>query len=300
MAPRNDSFFKILEPVTTSHRGVLGIYCILNVKNGRFYVGSAVSLCGRKDVHLSNLKLEKHHSQFLQNDYNKCGAQSFKFYVLEFVKEKKLLLKIEQSYLDRITDRKNCYNCCYVAGSWYGNHHTEKTKEKLRQRHLGKKLSKEHRDKIGKSGIGKHVGLRHTIETKKLMSQKALGRKHNKKTREKMSESHKGKPTWNKGKKYTKEMKLKMSELVVGEKNPFYGKRHTNETKQKIREKLLGKCFKPTISVIATNIETKEILCFSSMAEASRSLGVRASHISSVCSGRLNQTGGWSFKKEIK
>jgi hypothetical protein len=49
---------------------------------------------------------------------------------------------------------------------------------------------------------------------------------------------------------------------------------------------------------VATNIKTGEIKTFPSMAQAGRELGVGSGHVSSVCSGKLMQIGGWKFVKE--
>ena len=90
---------------------------------------------------------------------------------------------------------------------------SEKTKEKIRQAHLGKKLSEEHRQKISNSNKGKRLskevkekirlanlgnpspmkGKRHTEETKRKMSLSQIGKHLTEETKKKLSESHKGK-----------------------------------------------------------------------------------------------------------
>lgn len=52
-----------------------------------------------------------------------------------------------------------------------GKHHSEKTKERMREIKIGRKLSKEHREKCGKHLIGK----KHTDETKRKMSKAHIG-----------------------------------------------------------------------------------------------------------------------------
>ena len=52
--------------------------------------------------------------------------------------------------------------------SFYGKHHTVETKEKLRKLNVGKKLSEEHKQKISKSGKGKHSEPKSTEHKKNL------------------------------------------------------------------------------------------------------------------------------------
>jgi len=60
-----------------------GIYKIINLKNGRFYIGSAADVFGRRKQHFWYLKKNIHQNQFLQNDFNKCGLENFRFVLLE-------------------------------------------------------------------------------------------------------------------------------------------------------------------------------------------------------------------------
>ena len=86
---------------------------------------------------------------------------------------------------------------------FYGKHHTEESKEKNRQAHLGKPLSEETKAKLR----GKH---------------------HSEETRAKMSESHKGK-------KLSPETCAKISAAKSGKNHHMYGKHHSEETKAKMR-----------------------------------------------------------------
>ncbi len=59
------------------------IYAIKNLTNNKMYIGSTKSIKSRKYEHFYQLKLNKHHSQHLQNSYNKYGKDNFAFYILE-------------------------------------------------------------------------------------------------------------------------------------------------------------------------------------------------------------------------
>lgn len=89
----------------------------------------------------------------------------------------------------------------------YGKHHTEESKEIMRQKHLGNSA---------------HKGKHHTEETKAILRTKALerdvsgennpffGKHHTEEAKEKNRQAHLGRTPWNKGKKMTEEQKAKM------------------------------------------------------------------------------------------
>jgi len=263
-----------------------------------------VNLRGRKDIHLSSLKRNKHHSRFLQAEYNKLGKDNFEFYVLEYINDKTELLNIEQRYLDEVLDRTACYNCNYCTSSWLGNKHTEETKAKLRAKRLGSHHSKETIQKIKENSPKARGQHNHTEESKIKMSSSHTGGHHTEETRQKMSKTRTGVPlsaTHPIRNGHKEETKKKISQAMIGELNHFFGKHHSDETRQLIKEQRTGieNYFGPVCPVTATNITTGEIRTFPSMAQAGRDLGVGGGRISSVCAGKLAQTGGWQFKKEI-
>ena len=50
-----------------------GIYMILNLINGKRYIGSSIDIYNRLHEHLHNLKNNKSHNNHLQNSWNKYG-----------------------------------------------------------------------------------------------------------------------------------------------------------------------------------------------------------------------------------
>jgi len=54
-----------------------GIYKIKNMINGRTYIGSAINFSRRMSSHVSLLNMNKHHSKYLQNSWNKHGEHNF-------------------------------------------------------------------------------------------------------------------------------------------------------------------------------------------------------------------------------
>lgn len=123
-------------------RGVSGVYQITCLANDRFYIGSSVNVGNRFSEHLSHLKSNQHHSAHMQRAWNKYGPHQFVFKLLELVEEDRLLER-EQWYLDeyRPFDKEIGFNTLELAGRNTGLVMSEKTKEKLRQKALGRRVS---------------------------------------------------------------------------------------------------------------------------------------------------------------
>jgi group I intron endonuclease len=88
----------------------MGIYKIINVKNNKFYVGSAVNFSRRKARHFSELRNNKHNNRYLQASWNKHGEQAFVFVIVEEVKCKSDLLEVENKWLKEHVGQDYCYN----------------------------------------------------------------------------------------------------------------------------------------------------------------------------------------------
>lgn len=251
----------------------IGIYIITNKINNHCYIGSAINLKRRKENHFKNHKGKS--NPRLQNAMRKYGKENFKFEILEYILNKKDLLKREQYYLDVF---KPEYNICKKAGSM-----------------LGFKFSKESKLKMSKNKIGHKYNL---------------GRKKSEETRQKISEKNKGKTPWNKGifcyidtrkkisnslkgYKHTEEAKRNMSK-----NNPKYwaGKHHTEKTKGEISKTQTGKYkginhpnYKGKIICINTN------KVYISAKEASKCLKISQGNLSSILNGIRKTTNGLKF-----
>ena len=139
---------------------------------------------------------------------------------------------------------------------FFGKHHTEESKEKNRQAHLGKvpwnkgkPASEETKAKLRAKALERDMsgennpfyGKHHTEESKEKNRQAHLGqvpwnkgKPASEKARAQMSESHKGK-------KLSEKTRAKISAAIKGENHPMYGKHHSEETKAKLREKALAR-----------------------------------------------------------
>ena len=127
-----------------------GIYKLINLVNGKFYIGSAVKFRKRRDLHFLDLRNNRHHSRYLQNAFNKYGKDNFKFEIIEIC-EKEKLIEREQYYLDILNPN---YNVCKRTDSRLGVKSTPEHIAKIIAANTGQKRSKETCEKIGASKRG--------------------------------------------------------------------------------------------------------------------------------------------------
>ncbi len=138
-----------------------GVYRILCGKNKKFYIGSSFDMRSRWLHHKSALKRNDHPNPHLQNAYNKYGAESFIYEIIEDV-ETDMLVEREQFYLDSLDacNHKIGFNICRTAYSCFGVKHSEESKLKISRGNKGKKRTDECKERLsllmrGKSSISK-------------------------------------------------------------------------------------------------------------------------------------------------
>lgn len=87
------------------------IYHIINVINGKMYVGKTFDIKHRFETHMSDLKLNKHHSQKLQRAVNKYGIENFKFsYEQRNIDSEEELALLEIQEIEKYDSYQNGYN----------------------------------------------------------------------------------------------------------------------------------------------------------------------------------------------
>lgn len=134
-----------------------GVYQILNIVNGKRYIGSATDTAARMRVHRRSLKRGTHHSQSLQRAWNKYGEAAFEFRVIQPCPREQLRFQEQRALHGFLPE----YNIAKVAGSLRGIKATPEARANLSKALTGRKLSAEHRSNIGKG----HEGLKYPPRT---------------------------------------------------------------------------------------------------------------------------------------
>jgi group I intron endonuclease len=135
------------------------VYKILNLKNGKYYIGSTKQYNIRVKQHINKLNKNKHTNIKLQRAWNKYNSENFEFIILEKCDNYK---EREDYYLSLVDVYNNTYNICEDSKcTWYLEKHPNKEKIKKsiiesRNNYL-KALSKEDKEKIyGRKGKNHH------------------------------------------------------------------------------------------------------------------------------------------------
>ena len=227
------------------YRSRSGIYQILNSVNRKRYIGSAVNLKSRINLHIYQLRKNIHVNNRLQSDWNKYGEKSFDFKVVAFC-ARDVLIPVEQGFLDHYASVKTGYNIAPKAGSNAGFHHSVEARLKIALAHVGMRHTKEAKARMSKErrGIKLSVETRRRMSLSKLGNTNAagnknhLGHKHSAEARDKMSVGIK---LWHKehknpflGRHHSEESRARMSLAHRGKKLSF-------KTRRKMSLRMLGK-----------------------------------------------------------
>lgn len=86
--------------LTRQKFAVSGIYKIICLPTGKFYIGSSVSINRRFKDHARSLKDNEHRNMCLQRAWNQYGKENFKFEILETIYDTSQLLIREKWWLN--------------------------------------------------------------------------------------------------------------------------------------------------------------------------------------------------------
>lgn len=111
---------------------MIGIYAIYNKANGKYYIGQSKYIQDRWIKHRSRLKCQTHENRHLQAAYNKYGAESFEFIIIEECKLEELN-STEQAYIMRYNSYVDGYNLDMGGNGCVGYKHTNEELSKMRQ-----------------------------------------------------------------------------------------------------------------------------------------------------------------------
>ena len=238
---------------------ISGIYKIVNLKNGKFYLGSSKNTTRRWARHKSALKHNKHHCTYLQRSWNKHGEKHFIFEVIKEMPgatEPELLA--EEAKLT--SELKPQYNIGSVGGgdNLTNNPNREEIIEKIvisMKERISKMTEQERKEKLG------HPGDKN--------------------------------PNWQGGisKYYCVDCGIEiyygsnrcMDCSKKGTQNPFYGKHHSEESKRKSSLKMKGRLPSNTNPIVLNGVS------YISQADAARKLNVSIGTISNWVRGKIKQ-----------
>jgi len=136
-----------------------GIYVILNLVNGKVYVGSSKYVNGRLADHKILLARGIHGNAHLQSAWNKHGSAMFSFEVLRECPEDELLEQ-EQFHMD-ILDSMNPALGYNLKGAERVRELGDETRAKMSAARTGKTPSPEARAKMSAAGKGKPKSSEH-------------------------------------------------------------------------------------------------------------------------------------------
>lgn len=88
-----------MKRITDNLEGVCGVYKIINLINGKIYIGSTKNMRRRLWKHRALLRHNKHHNPHLQNSWNKYGEENFDYAIIEQCSEEHQYER-EQYYID--------------------------------------------------------------------------------------------------------------------------------------------------------------------------------------------------------
>jgi group I intron endonuclease len=245
-----------------------GIYRIINIDNGKFYIGSAENFSTRFNRHYNELIRDKHSNKHLQNSWNLNGEDKFIFEIIEIC-EKSKLLKREQDYLDHFKpyDKKIGYNICMTSTSRLGVKENPQITEKRRE------IQKE---VMSRPDVIEKIRMTNSTDESKIKRSLA-----------------------SKGRKWSEESRRMFSSKKKEILKNSGG--YSQETKNRMSDAKKGKIPSNTRRITQYSLEGQKIADFESIADAVRHLensGIKisASKISLCITGKRNKAGGFIWK----
>ena len=116
---------------------MIGIYSIYSKSQDKYYIGKSKDVYKRIQKHLSDLRLNHHHSDYLQHVYNKYGENDLEFKVLQECTYEETS-ELEKYYIQKFDSYNNGFNST-LGGEWGapGRKFSEATLKKLSERVTG-------------------------------------------------------------------------------------------------------------------------------------------------------------------
>lgn len=126
-----------------------GVYIIINLIDGKYYVGQSLDVYNRLRQHKQDLSQGMHDNPYLQNSFTKHGSSNFSFELLEDYSEE-FLLSMEHYWCNLLNSHDRSYGYNIRPTHPHGKcHHSAETVEKITTKMRNK--TKEHISKIQES-----------------------------------------------------------------------------------------------------------------------------------------------------
>lgn len=155
-----------------AEESISGIYEIVNLVNGKRYIGSAKDFARRWSAHRRALRLGEHSNRYLQASWDKHGEDAFAFRHVLFCMVPDLI-RAEQVLLDGV---KPEYNLSPTAGSTLGVRYSEESRRRLSEAMMGKALGRKRSPEAIEKTAAAHRGATRSPETGLKISEKLTGR----------------------------------------------------------------------------------------------------------------------------
>lgn len=202
---------------------MVGVYKLLNVKTGKFYIGSSVNIEKRWSTHIAELNANCHNNKYLQNAWNKYGQESFEFIVVEEVDDILKLREREDYYLQstNCTNHRVGYNLLNTSNIGLGVRASDEVRHKISDACKGEKNG--------------HYRHKHSIDKRKQIRDARWGKdyvkkprkKYQRKSEEELRESNKRRSEKKLGTHLSDATKEKLRQIHLGS-------HHSYETRQKM------------------------------------------------------------------
>lgn len=264
----------------------MGIYKIVNIKNGKQYIGKSVDIKRRWKEHKRALKGNYHKNIYLQRAWDKYNEKNFKFKIIQLVNSEEELNSREIYWIKELKtlSTENGYN---LTSGGEGESPNQDVRNRIRNTLIEYyNINPQAREKARKTFDnyykshpeerrykGTPQGILKMKESSKGRIPWNKGIPCSQETKDKLSLSLKGNIPWNKGiptnvipwnknkrgyKIHTEEFKIKIGNLSRGESNGF--SKLTNADVIKIKEMLAqgitGKTISSTFGITETNISS--------------------------------------------
>lgn len=132
------------------HQKTSGIYALYCKADNKIYIGQSNFIKRRFDHHRKHLQSKRHVNDKLQFTWNKYGAESFIFFVLEHCSRENLYIR-EKAYVDMF-DRESLLNLAPMLNPLRGQERPffmdESWRQKVSKGLIGKKFTEEHKQRM--------------------------------------------------------------------------------------------------------------------------------------------------------